>query len=346
MIHSPHKVPSRRGNRARRSSPPPGPPMRARSSRSCPPPSACSTRRAATSSSAPTYVDPAAERRRASRSAEPVDLPAATFPGDTGQIFDTRLELQRRLQGGPQRPLLLPPGVRPAVRRPHDVRRGQLSVSGLSGDLRRHGDLAGHRGALLRRDPDVKVYRRRARAAVRRHRWTCAFPPIPSNARRGMGVGLSRRRRLRAARDRAAGGADLLLEHLLRSLDRREGRAVRERHAVTQHTTTDLETPQSVQLDFQTGVAPKTLVFGYVRWVDWTEFNVTPAALRTRPRSSSAAAADRELRGRRLDLQPRRRAPAHRQSRRLVRDHLRAGHRRRDADARAPTTARPRGRWR
>ena len=45
---------------------------------------------------------------------------------------------------------------------------------------------------------------------------------------------------------------------------------------VTQHTTTDLETPQSVQLDFQTGVAPKTLVFGYVRWVDWSEFDVSP----------------------------------------------------------------------
>lgn len=44
----------------------------------------------------------------------------------------------------------------------------------------------------------------------------------------------------------------------------------------TENTTTDIETPQSVQLDFQTGVAPKTLVFGYVRWVDWSEFNVTP----------------------------------------------------------------------
>lgn len=42
------------------------------------------------------------------------------------------------------------------------------------------------------------------------------------------------------------------------------------------NTTTDVETPQSVQLDFQTGVAPKTLVFGYVRWVDWSEFDVTP----------------------------------------------------------------------
>ena len=64
--------------------------------------------------------------------------------------------------------------------------------------------------------------------------------------------------------------------YLLRSLDRRVGRAVRGRHPSPSITTTDVETPQSVQLDFQTGVAPKTLVFGYVRWVDWTEFDVTP----------------------------------------------------------------------
>jgi long-subunit fatty acid transport protein len=46
--------------------------------------------------------------------------------------------------------------------------------------------------------------------------------------------------------------------------------------ALTEDTTTDVETPQSVSLDFQTGVAPKTLVFGYIRWVDWSEFDVTP----------------------------------------------------------------------
>ena len=44
----------------------------------------------------------------------------------------------------------------------------------------------------------------------------------------------------------------------------------------TQDTKTDVDTPQSVQLDFQTGVAPKTLVFGYVRWVDWSEFAISP----------------------------------------------------------------------
>ncbi len=41
-------------------------------------------------------------------------------------------------------------------------------------------------------------------------------------------------------------------------------------------TRTDVDTPQSVSLDFQTGVAPKTLVFGAIRWVDWSEFSIEP----------------------------------------------------------------------
>jgi long-subunit fatty acid transport protein len=45
---------------------------------------------------------------------------------------------------------------------------------------------------------------------------------------------------------------------------------------VPTESTTRVETPQSVNLDFQTGVAPKTLVFGSVRWVDWPQANVTP----------------------------------------------------------------------
>jgi long-subunit fatty acid transport protein len=45
---------------------------------------------------------------------------------------------------------------------------------------------------------------------------------------------------------------------------------------ITQDTETDVDTPQSVQLDFQTGVAEKTLVFGYIRWVDWSEFSISP----------------------------------------------------------------------
>lgn len=41
-------------------------------------------------------------------------------------------------------------------------------------------------------------------------------------------------------------------------------------------TETGLRTPQSVNLDFQTGVAADTLVFGSVRWVDWSEFAIEP----------------------------------------------------------------------
>ncbi len=38
----------------------------------------------------------------------------------------------------------------------------------------------------------------------------------------------------------------------------------------------DVSTPQSINLEFQTGINPKTLVFGSVRWVDWSEFHLTP----------------------------------------------------------------------
>lgn len=40
---------------------------------------------------------------------------------------------------------------------------------------------------------------------------------------------------------------------------------------------TEVNTPQSVNLDFQTGIAANTLLFGQVRWVDWSSFTVTPA---------------------------------------------------------------------
>ncbi len=45
-------------------------------------------------------------------------------------------------------------------------------------------------------------------------------------------------------------------------------------------------TPQSVNLEFETGVAADTLAFGSIRWVDWTQFEVAPIAyttLTTRP---------------------------------------------------------------
>ena len=42
-------------------------------------------------------------------------------------------------------------------------------------------------------------------------------------------------------------------------------------------STTEIETPQSVNLDFQTGIAADTLLFGGIRWVDWSSFDITPA---------------------------------------------------------------------
>ncbi len=41
-------------------------------------------------------------------------------------------------------------------------------------------------------------------------------------------------------------------------------------------SVTDITMPQSVNLDFQTGVAPGTLLYGSVRWVNWAGWNVSP----------------------------------------------------------------------
>jgi long-chain fatty acid transport protein len=40
---------------------------------------------------------------------------------------------------------------------------------------------------------------------------------------------------------------------------------------------TEIETPQSVNLEFQSGIAKDTLLFGSIRWVDWSEFVIDPA---------------------------------------------------------------------
>jgi len=42
-------------------------------------------------------------------------------------------------------------------------------------------------------------------------------------------------------------------------------------------TITSVDTPQAVNIDFQSGVAANTLVFGSIRWVDWSEFQIDPA---------------------------------------------------------------------
>lgn len=42
-------------------------------------------------------------------------------------------------------------------------------------------------------------------------------------------------------------------------------------------SVTTVDTPQSLNLEFQTGIAADTLLFGGVRWTDWSEFNISPA---------------------------------------------------------------------
>jgi long-chain fatty acid transport protein len=51
----------------------------------------------------------------------------------------------------------------------------------------------------------------------------------------------------------------------------------------------ETEVPQSLNLEFQTGIAKDTLLFGSIRWVDWTAFNISP------PVYSSPAAVDDAL---------------------------------------------------
>ncbi|MEO9573743.1 MAG: outer membrane protein transport protein [Tateyamaria sp.] len=41
-------------------------------------------------------------------------------------------------------------------------------------------------------------------------------------------------------------------------------------------STTKIETPQSLTLDFQSGIAKDTLLFGSVRWVEWSSFEIAP----------------------------------------------------------------------
>ena len=48
------------------------------------------------------------------------------------------------------------------------------------------------------------------------------------------------------------------------------GNALTDSGPVVLSGTTPVELPQSLTLDFQSGVAPDTLVFGSIRWMDWT----------------------------------------------------------------------------
>ncbi len=41
-------------------------------------------------------------------------------------------------------------------------------------------------------------------------------------------------------------------------------------------STTAVQTPQSLNIDFQTGIAENTLLFAGFRWADWSNFNINP----------------------------------------------------------------------
>ena len=43
-----------------------------------------------------------------------------------------------------------------------------------------------------------------------------------------------------------------------------------------ENTTTNITTPQSVNLDFQTGIMADTVAFANVRWVNWKDFSIRP----------------------------------------------------------------------
>lgn len=47
-------------------------------------------------------------------------------------------------------------------------------------------------------------------------------------------------------------------------------------NVVSTTTPVDIETPQSLNLDFQTGIAENTLIFGTARWVNWSDFDYSP----------------------------------------------------------------------
>ena len=130
-------------------------------------------------------------------------------------------------------------------------------------------------------NPNVKVFggvraqRLDAKAAV------SFVARLLGRRRRQVGLRLSRSAPPTSARSIALRVALTYYSKISYDLDTdRDDRSLRHRHRRHPDTETDVDTPQSVQLDFQTGVAPKTLVFGYVRWVDWSRVLDQPADLR------------------------------------------------------------------
>lgn len=54
------------------------------------------------------------------------------------------------------------------------------------------------------------------------------------------------------------------------------GQAALAQNIATSSGRTEITTPQSVNLDFQTGVMENTIAFANVRWVEWSKFSIQP----------------------------------------------------------------------
>ncbi|MBT9245181.1 outer membrane protein transport protein [Gemmobacter fulvus] len=68
------------------------------------------------------------------------------------------------------------------------------------------------------------------------------------------------------------------VRHKFDTVETLPGGAAAQLGVATIDTFTNVDTPQAVNLDFQTGVAKDTLVFGSIRWVDWSDFRIAPDA--------------------------------------------------------------------
>ena len=66
------------------------------------------------------------------------------------------------------------------------------------------------------------------------------------------------------------------VSHKFDTVETLPGGAAAAAGAATVNAITETSTPQAVNIDFQTGIAKDTLVFGSIRWVDWSEFEVAP----------------------------------------------------------------------
>lgn len=55
------------------------------------------------------------------------------------------------------------------------------------------------------------------------------------------------------------------------------------------NSISEIETPQSVNLEFQTGIAADTLLFGGVRWTDWSSFQIAPDVYTRTPGTGGVA---------------------------------------------------------